>query len=726
MITSLRLRIFAFIALISAVIGIAAVVVYSTHSEAEAYTAGVSVSTRQKAIAFELSQSLLLKLHSNKGQAISDQEVHDFQMLLAKWDGAQKALTYGDEMYGTQPAESGSLITKLQAASPTFVRSYEAVANLILEKKVWDEQAILAIIPVLNEYATSMNEVTSQLNLEASSGMRARLIVLIIIALGGFALLLAGYFLLLRPILRKGEEAEEVKEHISLELDRAKGAKADFLSNMSHEMRTPLNGVIGMTELLQRTKLDSEQFQYVKNVKTSAVQLLDIINDIFDHSSLDAGNFEIEKNSFSLIETIEQVTDLMKPLASQKRIELLTDIDAHLPDSIIQDERRIRQVCLHLIGNAIKWTEKGEVIFKIELLNTESGFVQLKFSVIDTGVGISADSQRRLFTSFAPSESAAGTHKTGAGLGLAISKQLVDKMGGRIWVESTPNVGSSFSFTVVAETSDTIKIEDVSELKGLKVLIVDDNKTNLKILVKQLSIWGVQAIPFNSPDLVVDMIDNLNKFDLCIIDQKVPEIDGISLAEKIRDKYNPKELPIILMTASTGQLIENSKEFYNAMLGKPVKQAKLLETILIFTKGHAPSAPGTIGNHQGNFNKNQLKILIAHDNDLTRAVAEKNLRLLGHECTAVSNGNDAIDKAGNGKFDLLLVDADLSGLNGIETVKRIRKISNTDVMPVVIGLSDKEGREKKNLLDSGMDDLVTRAVELDEIQAKIDQWFEQY
>lgn len=726
MITSLRLRVFAFIALISAVIGLSATVVYNTHSEAEAYTAGVSVSTRQKAIAFELGQTLLLKLHNQKGQPISEKEVHDFQMLLAKWDGAQKALTYGDEMFGTQPAESHALQTKLQAASPSFVRSYQAVVDLILEKKIWDEQAILAIIPSLDEFAISMNEVTGQLNQESASGMQTRFYLLLIIAFGGFALMIAGYILFLRPILRKGEEAEEVKEHISLELDKAKGAKADFLANMSHEMRTPLNGVIGMTELLQKTKLDNEQFQYVKNVKTSAVQLLDIINDIFDHSSLDSGNFEIEKNTFSLLETIEQATDLMKPLAAQKRIELLTDIDAHIPDSIIQDERRIRQVCVHLIGNAIKWTDKGEVIFKVELLNTESGFVQLKFSVKDTGVGISKESQRRLFTSFSPNESAIGTHKSGAGLGLAISKQLVDKMGGRIWVESTPNVGSVFSFTVVAETSDTIKIEDVSELKGLKVLIVDDNKTNLKILVKQLSIWGVQAIPFNSPDLVVDMIDNLNKFDLCIVDQKLPELDGISLAEKIRDKYSAKELPILLMTATGGQLIQDVKGLYNAMLSKPVKQAKLLETILLVTKDHSSAGTNTIGSHQGNFNKNQLKILIAHDNDLTRAVAEKNLRLLGHECTAVSNGMDAVDKAGNGKFDLLLVDANLAGIDGVETVKRIRKISNTDVMPVVIGMSDSEGREKKNLLDSGMDDLVTRSVELDEIQAKIDQWFEQY
>jgi len=493
---------------------------------------------------------------------------------------------------------------------------------------------------------------------------------------------------------------------------------------VSHEMRSPLNGVIGMADLLHKTKLDNEQFQYVKNVKTSAVQLLDIINDIFDHANLDSGNFEIEKANFSIIEIIEQISDLMKPLASQKRIELLTDIDPKLPASVIQDERRIRQVCLHLITNAIKWTDSGEVLFKVELLNTELGFVQMKFSVKDTGIGISDDGQRRLFTSFSPQENQNVAHKSGAGLGLAISKQLVDKMGGRIWVESTPNVGSLFSFTVIAETTDTINIKEVAELKGLKVLVVDENRTGLKILVKQLSIWGVQAIPFNSPDLVVEMIDNLNKFDLCILDEKLLKIDGVPLAEKIRDKYTSKELPIILVTNSTGALLQNSNEYYNAILGKPVKQNKLLETILLLKKGNIPLVSKT-GNHQGDFNKNQLKILIAHDNDLTRAVAEKNLRLLGHECTAVSNGKDAIEKAGNGKFDLLLVDSDLTGITGIETVKKIRKISNAAVMPVVIGMSDKEGREKKNLLDSGMDDLVARSVGLDEIQTKIDQWFEQ-
>jgi CheY-like chemotaxis protein len=243
-------------------------------------------------------------------------------------------------------------------------------------------------------------------------------------------------------------------------------------------------------------------------------------------------------------------------------------------------------------------------------------------------------------------------------------------------------------------------------------------------LVKQLSIWGVQAIPFNSPDLVLEMIDNLNKFDLCILDEKLLKIDGVPLAERIRDKYTSKELPIILVTNTTVALLQNNKEYYNAILGKPVKQNNLLETILMLKKGDIPLVSKT-GNHQGDFNKNHLKILIAHDNDLTRAVAEKNLRLLGHDCTAVSNGKDAIEKAGNGKFDLLLVDSDLTGITGIETVKKIRKISNAAVMPVVIGMSDKEGREKKNLLDSGMDDLVARSVGLDEIQTKIDQWFEQ-
>jgi signal transduction histidine kinase/CheY-like chemotaxis protein len=724
MINTLRLRVFSFILIVTAVVGFAAATVRSSHILANEYAASVSVSTRQKAIAYELSSIVLFKLQTQNNQPISDTEVHDFQMLLSKWDGAQKALSYGDAVYGTSSDISRELHNKLQNASPYFVQCYEKVADLINNKKVWNQKLILELVPMLNSYASSMNDVSGQLTVEYDSSLQGNTILLVIIALAGAVVLILGYLILLRPILRKGEEAEEVKEHISLELDKAKDAKAEFLSNMSHEMRSPLNGVIGMADLLHKTKLDNEQFQYVKNVKTSAVQLLDIINDIFDHATLDSGNFEIEKASFSIIEIIEQTSDLMKPLASQKRIELLTDIDSKLPATVVQDERRIRQVCLHLITNAIKWTDSGEVLFKVELLNTELGFVQMKFSVKDTGVGISEDAQRRLFTSFSPQEDQNFAHKSGAGLGLAISKQLVDKMGGRIWVESTQNVGSVFSFTVIAETTDTINIKEVAELKGLKVLVVDENRTGLKILVKQLSIWGVQAIPFNSPDLVVEMIDNLNKFDLCILDEKLIKIDGVSLAEKIRDKYTSKELPIILVTNSTGAFLQNNNEYYNAILGKPVKQNNLLETILMLKKGNIPLVSKT-GNHQGDFNKNQLKILIAHDNDLTRAVAEKNLRLLGHECTAVSNGKDAIEKAGNGKFDLLLVDSDLTGITGIETVKKIRKISNAAVMPVVIGMSDKEGREKKNLLDSGMDDLVARSVGLDEIQSKIDQWFEQ-
>jgi CheY-like chemotaxis protein/anti-sigma regulatory factor (Ser/Thr protein kinase) len=525
--------------------------------------------------------------------------------------------------------------------------------------------------------------------------------------------------LFLRPLLRKGLEAEGVKETASEELELVRKEKSEFLTQLSNEIKTPLSGVIGMSDLLMKTKLDEEQFRYAKSIRLGSSRLMDLINDIIDHTLMEAGELEIEKDSFEFVDSMEQVMDLMRPLAMEKGIEVILDIDQRIPSRLIQDERRLRQVLINIIGNAVKYTERGEVLIKVELLNEEGGFVQLKTTISDTGIGMDVHAQRRVFASFTHANPEGD--KSGAGLGLFISKKLIDKMGGRIWLESTPNKGTKVFFTLVAESEGLLPMSKVSALNGKKVLVVDDNKTSLKILVKQLSSYGMQAIPFNSPDLVEDMIGNLTRFDLALIDLEMPKVNGVSLGERIRDKYPNAVLPMIVMSQSGSMIFENKSTLFDAYITKPVKQSKLLETVVsvMDIKVHSYDS---IGKHEGSFGRKHLNILIAHDNELTRAVAVKNLSLLGHKCSEAHTGDQIIELAGKISYDMVLVDTEVESLRGMDAVRKLRQITSEERMPLIVGLVENVDSKKKNEV-KGLDTILNRKLETEDVQKTIDDWF---
>jgi len=427
-----------------------------------------------------------------------------------------------------------------------------------------------------------------------------------------------------------------------------------------------------------------------------------------------------------LSDCIEQVIDLLKPLAHGKKIELMSDLSALVPLELISDEHRIRQILMNLTNNAIKFTEKGEVVIKTELVNSSGGFVQIEFSITDTGIGIESDKLEKIFESFYQVDSSFQKKYGGSGLGLAISQSLATELGTRIKVQSKPGHGSTFSFSLIAEVSAAEHKEKVKALQGMRALVIDDNTTNLKILVKQLSGWSIEATPFNSPQLLTDIMSNLNKFDFVILDMQMPEMDGHSVAKTIRTNFNIHELPIIVLSSLGEHMMSDNENLYNAYLTKPVKQSKLLDTIIDVMKV-SPLQHAMLNMQSGNAEvltqqKSNIKILLAQDNDLSRAVTAKTLELLGHQFITVATGKEVLEKSRRDEYDIILMDVKDNEVDGIETTKQLKRLVDQESRPVIIGISSDEKKDKALCMQAGMDDIMEKPMSVALLQEKINYW----
>lgn len=708
-----RFQLGLFISLMVAGVLLTAAVAYNLYHNNGEFNAGLSVAMRQKAAAFEIENAIQLLAHNEATDR--EKAIQKLSGLLSNWEIVQRGLVDGNEVYRISNDKSPDLISKIEATSQHFLNAHKSTKKLITANDFSDNNEIQTIYSELESFAEGMNDVAGQYNKESDQFLFSNLILLLIIAGALGVVLWIGFRILLLPLLRKAEESDTVKGMVAGEIESVRASRTEFLTNMGHELIAPINGMLGMAEILSKTPLTEEQRGYVKSMKNSGSNILNIVTDILDHNSLESGDIEVIKEAFVLNDCIDQAVDLVKPLVGDKQVELICDVDPSLPFSVIQDERRIRQSLVNLMAYAIKVSEQGEVMLKVELLNREGDFIQIKASIKDSGKGLSATEQRRVFLSAA--EESNDNHP----ISLKIVKQLVEKMGGRIWVDNSTASGATISFTIVAEASGAIEMTKVSKLSGKKVLVVDTNKTALKITVKQLSTWGMQATPFNSVELVMDMIDNLTRFDLCIIDAATQEMGGRSLAEKIRSRYAEADLPMIITTTNTHLAVDRRGDLFTAILTKPIKQAKLLETILSVL--HLDNNTETIGVYEGAFGKKHLRILIAQDNDLMRAVTEKNLSILGHKCTAVRSGKEVIDVGVKGKYDLLIVDSKLDEITGIDAVKHLRRIVNEDDMPLVFGLIDEGGISKREMKQAGADEVLSQRIAAEEIQQKIEEWF---